>query len=285
MPLWRIQETTHDLAVRGMVMGVLNVTPDSFSDGGRFFDPVQAVEHGLEMIAEGADILDIGGESTRPGAQPVDEVEERRRVTPVIKALRRETRALLSIDTMKPAVARAALEAGADIINDVTGFRDPAMTHVAAASRAGLIVMHMQGDPQTMQSHPVYADVVAEVAAFFEERLRTLSDAGIAVDRIALDPGFGFGKALEHNLALLRDLPRLHVQGRPLVVGVSRKTMIAKLLGDPALEKRRWPTVALTAWTREAGAEVVRVHDVRPNVEAMRMVEAIQAKWRNPNDE
>jgi dihydropteroate synthase len=278
MPHWLIQDTTHDLAARGMVMGVLNVTPDSFSDGGRFFDPVQAVEHGLELIAEGADILDIGGESTRPGAQPVDEMEELRRVIPVIEILRRETRALLSIDTMKPAVARAALEAGADIINDVTGFRDPAMTHVAATSRAGLIVMHMQGDPQTMQSHPVYADVVAEVAAFFQERLRILCDAGIAVDRIAFDPGFGFGKALEHNLALLRNLPQLRVQQRPLVVGVSRKTMVAKLLGDPALQKRRWPTVALTSWMREAGAEVVRVHDVRPNVEAMRMVEAIQAK-------
>jgi dihydropteroate synthase len=186
MPLWRVQDTPHDLAARGMVMGVLNVTPDSFSDGGRFFDPAQAVKHGLEMIAEGADILDIGGESTRPGAQPVDEAEELRRVIPVIAALRRETRSLLSIDTMKPAVARAALEAGADILNDVTGFRDPAMIQAAVGSRAGLIVMHMQGDPQTMQSHPVYADVVAEVAAFFEERLRTLTDARIAIDRIAL---------------------------------------------------------------------------------------------------
>jgi dihydropteroate synthase len=276
MPLWRIQDTTHDLASRGMVMGVLNVTPDSFSDGGRFFDTAQAVQHGLEMIAEGADILDIGGESTRPGAQPVGETEELRRVTPVIEALRRETRALLSIDTMKPAVARAALDAGADIINDVTGFRDPAMIRVATASRAGLVVMHMQGDPQTMQSHPVYADVVAEVAAYFEERVCTLSAAGISAERIALDPGFGFGKALEHNLELLRAIPRLHVQGRPLVVGVSRKSLIAKFLGDPAIERRRWPTVDLTAWMREAGAQVVRVHDVRPNVEAMRMIEAIR---------
>jgi dihydropteroate synthase len=150
------------------------------------------------------------------------------------------------------------------------------MIQAAVGSRAGLIVMHMQGDPQTMQAHPVYADVVAEVAAFFQERLRTLTDAGIASERIALDPGFGFGKALEHNLALLRALPRLRIQERPLVVGVSRKTMIAKLLGDPSLEKRRWPTVALTAWMREAGAEVVRVHEVKPNVEAMRMIEAIR---------
>jgi dihydropteroate synthase len=283
MPLWRIQNTTHDLAARGMIMGVLNVTPDSFSDGGRYFDADSAVQHGLEMIAEGADILDIGGESTRPGAQPVSESEELRRVTPVIAALRRESRALISIDTMKPVVARAALDAGADIVNDVTGFRDPAMIRVAAAFSAGLIVMHMQGEPRTMQSHPVYADVVAEVIAYFDERLRTLTAAGISPDRIALDPGFGFGKTLEHNLALLRALPRLHVQQRPLVVGVSRKSMIAKLLGDDAMDLRYWPTVALTAWMRDAGAEVVRVHDVKPNVEAMRMVEAIAIPAWNPS--
>lgn len=276
MSLWRIHDTTHDLATRGMVMGVLNVTPDSFSDGGRFFDPGLAVRHGLEMIADGADILDIGGESTRPGALPVDEAEELRRVVPAIQALRRESRVLISIDTMKPVVARAAIDAGADIINDVTGFRDAEMVRVAAESDAGLIVMHMQGDPRTMQAHPVYTDVVAEVAAFFEERLRTLGAAGIAAERIALDPGFGFGKTLDHNLALMRALPDLHVQARPLAVGVSRKSMIARLVGNDSMEKRRWPTVALTAWMRDAGAEVVRVHDVRPNAEAMRMMEAIR---------
>jgi dihydropteroate synthase len=281
MSRWRIHNTTHDLAGRGMIMGVLNVTPDSFSDGGQFFDPALAVQHGLELIAEGAEILDIGGESTRPGADPVDEAEELRRVVPVIAALRKESNALISIDTMKPHVARAALDAGADIINDITGFRDPAMVQAAANSGAGLVVMHMQGEPRTMQAHPVYQDVVAEVIAFFEERLRTLGAAGIAPERIALDPGFGFGKTLEHNLALLHSLPVLHVQQRPLVVGVSRKSMIAKLLGDNAMEKRHWPTVALTAWMRDAGAEVVRVHDVKPNVEAMRMIEAI----KNPNDE
>lgn len=277
MSLWRIHDTTHDLARRGMIMGVLNVTPDSFSDGGQFFDAGLAVRHGLEMVANGADILDIGGESTRPGAEPVGQEEELRRVVPVIEALRRETSALISIDSMKPEVARAALDAGADIINDVTGFRDPAMIQVAAASNAGLIVMHMQGEPRTMQAQPVYADVVAEVCAFFEERLGTLTAAGIAHERIALDPGFGFGKTLEHNLALMRALPKLHVQDRPLVVGVSRKSMIAKLLEDNDLEKRHWPTVALTAWMRDAGAEVVRVHDVKPNAEAMRMIEAIRA--------
>lgn len=276
MSLWRIHDTTHDLASRGMIMGVLNVTPDSFSDGGKFFDPALAVSHALEMIAEGADILDIGGESTRPGAQPVDEAEELRRVVPAIQAIRRESKVLISVDTMKPTVAQAAIDAGADIINDVTGFRDAAMVRVAAESGTGLIVMHMQGDPRTMQANPVYVDVVAEVAAFFAERVATLGAAGIAPERIALDPGFGFGKTLEHNLALMKALPDLHVQARPLVVGVSRKSMIAKLVGDNSMEKRHWPTVALTAWMRDAGAEVVRVHDVKPNAEAMRMMEAIR---------
>lgn len=258
-----------------MIMGILNVTPDSFSDGGRFFSVEAAVEHGLRMIAEGADILDVGGESTRPGAQPVAVEEEMGRVLPVIERLRSESHVLLSIDTMKPEVARAALAAGADILNDVTGLRDPRMVQVAAECDAGVIVMHMQGEPRTMQAAPRYVDVVAEVQSFFAERLRALSDAGVALQRIALDPGFGFGKTLEHNLALLRALPQLRVESRPLVVGVSRKSMLARLIEDNDLSKRLWPTVAMTAWMREAGAEVVRVHDVKTNVEAMRMIEAL----------
>lgn len=275
MSSWRVRDTTHDLSRRGMIMGVLNVTPDSFSDGGRFFDPSQAVAHGLELVDEGADILDVGGESTRPGAVPVESAEELRRVVPVITALRAQTRTLISIDTMKPEVARAALDAGADIINDVTGFRDPAMIRIGAETRAGLVLMHMQGEPQTMQTHPHYDDVVAEVAAFFEERLATLEGSGVDPRCVALDPGFGFGKTFEHNLELLHALPRLHVRERPLLVGVSRKSMIAKLIGDTSMERRHWPTVALTAWMRDAGAEIIRVHDVKPNVEAMRMIEAI----------
>ena len=259
-------------------MGVLNVTPDSFSDGGQYFDVGRAIEHGLKLIADGADILDIGGESTRPGADPVEVAEEVRRVVPVIQGLRAQNSVLISIDTMKPSVARAAIEAGAGIINDVTGFRDPAMAEVAAQTGAGLVVMHMQGDPRTMQANPMYEDVVAEVKAFFEERLQTLQSAGIAPERITLDPGFGFGKTLDHNKALLHALPELHVQDRPLVVGVSRKSMIARFLGDNAMEKRRWPTVALTAWMRDAGAEIVRVHDVKENAEAMRMMEAIRGE-------
>jgi len=272
---WRVQGREYNLSARGMIMGVLNVTPDSFSDGGTHPDVQAAVSHGLAMVAEGADILDIGGESTRPGAAAVGEAGELRRVIPVIQRLRAETSALISVDTMKAGVARAALAAGADIINDVNGLRDPEMLRVVAESQAGVVVMHMKGEPRTMQANPMYEDVLAEVGAFFEERLHTLTGAGIDPERVAMDPGFGFGKTLEHNLTLLRNLPALGATARPLVVGVSRKSMIAKLLGEEAMEKRYWPTVALTAWMREAGAHVVRVHDIKPNVESMRMVEAI----------
>jgi dihydropteroate synthase len=273
---WHIHGTAHDLNYRGKVMGIVNVTPDSFSDGGRYLDHGRAVEHALQLAAEGAEILDIGGESTRPGAAPVEEAEELKRVLPVIRALRPQTQALISIDTMKAAVARAALEAGADIINDVTGLRgDPNMPAVAAASQAGVVVMHMTGTPRTMQQQPEYQDVVAEVTAFFAERLRTLADQGIAPERIVLDPGFGFGKTLEHNLRLLHSLPAMSSLGRPLLVGVSRKSMIGQLLGDPDPAARDWPTVALTSYLRELGARLFRVHEVLPNVHALRMTEAI----------
>lgn len=274
--LWRIRDTDHDLSQRGMIMGIINVTPDSFSDGGSFLDAGRAVEHGLKLVEEGVDILDIGGESTRPGAEPVEEAEELRRVIPVIRALRSVTRTLISIDTMKAAVARAAIEAGADIINDVTGLRgDPAMSRAAAETDAGLVVMHMSGTPRTMQQKPEYLDVVADVAAHFAERLHTLESIGIARERIVLDPGFGFGKTLEHNVALMRALPQLGDAGRPLLVGVSRKSMIARLLEEDGLETRDWPTVALTSHMRELGARVFRVHDVKTNVHALRMTEAI----------
>lgn len=273
---WRIRGTDHDLTQRGMIMGIVNVTPDSFSDGGRFLDTGRAVEHALELINEGADILDIGGESTRPGAEPVAEAEEIRRVIPVIRALRAVSPALISIDTMKAAVARAALEAGADIINDVTGLRgDPAMLRVAADSDAGLVVMHMIGTPQTMQKQPEYCHVVREVQDYFTARLRCLEHEGIDLQRVVLDPGFGFGKTLEHNLDLMRGLPDLMATGRPLLVGVSRKSMIARLIESDDIEDRDCPTVALTSHAREQGARIVRVHEVRPNVQAMRMTEAI----------
>jgi len=256
-------------------MGVLNVTPDSFSDGGLFGDTDRAVTHGLQMAAEGAGILDIGGESTRPGAQPVSAEEELRRVIPVIRALRDQTKVLISIDTMKPEVAEAALDTGADIINDITGLLDPRMAEAAARSGAGVIVMHMQGTPQTMQQAPHYDDVVAEVRAFFETQIGSLTEAGVAPERIALDPGIGFGKALEHNLALLRSLPALRVSNHPLVIGVSRKSTLGRLINDDRMESRAWPTVALTSWLRENGAEILRVHDVKANVQALRVTEAI----------
>jgi dihydropteroate synthase len=272
---WRFGNHDLDLTHRGLIMGIVNVTPDSFSDGGRFNDHGRAVEHALALIAEGADILDIGGESTRPGAEPVEEAEELRRVLPVIRAVRSQTKALISIDTMKAAVARAAIDAGADIINDVTGLRgDAAMLRAAAESKAGLVVMHMTGNPQTMQSNPHYDDVVTEVRGYFENRLRLLENEGIAPERVVLDPGFGFGKTLEHNLALMRELPLLATL-RPLLIGVSRKSMIAKVLHSDAMDDRYWPTIALTAYAREHGARIVRVHDVKPNREALRMMEAI----------
>ncbi len=273
---WLIHDKHHETFKRGMVMGIVNVTPDSFSDGGRYFDVANAVQHGRELLQQGADILDIGGESTRPGAEPVSAEEEIRRVVPVIGALRAQSRVLISVDTFKAEVAEAALAAGADIINDVSGLlHDPRMIEIARRSKAGVVLMHMKGEPRTMQQNPVYADVVAEVAAFFEGRLRGLEAAGIDPRRVALDPGIGFGKKLEHNLALLRALPELRVQGRPLLLGVSRKSMIGTLVGSEKMEDRAWPTVALTCYARERGVGIVRVHDVKPNLEAMRMTEAI----------
>lgn len=274
--IWRIGSQTLDLGNRGLIMGIVNVTPDSFSDGGRFSDPGRAVQHALQMVADGANILDIGGESTRPGAEPVNEAEELRRVLPVLRAIRSQCRVLISIDTMKASVARAAIQAGADIINDVTGLRgDAAMIRLAAESDCGLVVMHMAGDPQTMQNAPQYGDVVCEVRSHLEDRLRILTAAGIAPERIVLDPGFGFGKTPAHNLSLLRHLAELSIEDRPLLIGVSRKSMIGQVLHSQEMADRQWPTIALTAHAREQGARIIRVHDVRPNVQALRMIEAI----------
>jgi dihydropteroate synthase len=273
---WKSARIRLDLSQRARVMGILNVTPDSFSDGGRHAGPTAALDHARRMIAEGAEIIDIGGESTRPGAAEVSVEEEIARTRPVVAALRAEWDGLLSIDTMKAAVAAAALEAGADLVNDVSGLTaDPAMAGVCAAGGCGVVVMHMQGDPRTMQLSPRYDDVVAEVRGFFEERLAALVAAGIDPEAICFDPGIGFGKSVEHNLALLRALPELAVGGRPLLLGVSRKSFIGKVLGSPDLADRAWPTVAITARAREAGVMIHRVHDVKPNVEAVRMVEAI----------
>ena len=257
-------------------MGILNVTPDSFSDGGAHFGVKMALEHARAMIGEGARIIDVGGESTRPGALPVAAEEEIARTVPVIAALRAEWDGLISIDTTKASVARAALAAGADIVNDVSGLTaDEEMMEVCADSGCGVVAMHMQGDPRTMQLAPRYTDVVAEVRGVFEERLANLVAAGISAEAICFDPGIGFGKTLEHNLTLLRGLEKLATGGRPLLLGVSRKSFIGRILGSGEMEAREWPTVAITANAREQGVMLHRVHAVRPNVEALRMMEAI----------
>ena len=274
--LWRTRSHTFDLTHRGLIMGVLNVTPDSFSDGGQCFDPAAAIARGLALIADGADLLDIGGESTRPGATPVDAAEELRRILPVILGLRARTSIPLSIDTMKARVAAAALHAGADIINDISGLlHDPAMARVAAETQAGLVLMHLRGTPRTMQLQPEYTDVVAEV------RLRLLAAydqalaAGIHPDRLAFDPGIGFGKTLDHNLDLLRALPSFQIHGRPVLLGVSRKSFLGRLLDNTDPLAREAPTTALTAWSRQRGVRILRVHNVKANAQALRMMEAI----------
>lgn len=273
---WKIADRTIDFSAGGLLMGIVNVTPDSFSDGGRFLDPAKAVEHALELVAEGAALLDIGGESTRPGSDPVPEGEELRRVIPVIERVRAATSVAISIDTAKAAVARAALEAGASIINDVSGGRaDAAMMPLAAERGAGFIIMHMQGTPRVMQQAPHYDDVLAEVGEFFRQQYRCALECGVNPMAIAFDPGIGFGKTLEHNLELLRNLPRLRMDDRPLVVGVSRKSFLGKVIHSQDMADRSAPTVALTALLRERGADVLRVHEVKPNAHALRVTEAL----------
>lgn len=274
--IWQTKDRTFDLTRRALIMGVVNVTTDSFSDGGQFADTDRAVAHARQLAADGAEIIDIGGESTRPGAEPVSAQEEMRRVLPVIARLHQlPTFPVISIDTMKPAVARAALDAGAGIVNDVTGLRDPAMREVVRASGAGAIAMHMQGTPRDMQLAPAYGDVTAEIREFFRQTFEACLRCGIEPMRLAFDPGIGFGKTLAHNLALVRNLAAMRVGGRPLVLGVSRKSFIGKALGTAAVEDRAWPTVALTSYGRAHGASVFRVHDALPNAQALRMTEAI----------
>lgn len=255
-------------------MGVLNVTPDSFSDDGEFFTAEKAIEQGARMAAEGAQIIDVGGESTRPGAEPVSAEEELARVLPVIAKLREKVSALISIDTTKAAVAVRALDAGASIINDVSGGRaDPEMMRTAAEKKAAFIIMHMQGTPRTMQANPHYDNVVTEVADFFRQQYGRALECGIESMAIAFDPGIGFGKTVEHNIELLANLPRLRVHDRPIVVGVSRKSSIGQMIGSDDMVDRLAPTIAFTALLRERGANVLRVHDVKENVAALRVTE------------
>jgi dihydropteroate synthase len=261
-----------------LIVGIVNVTPDSFSDGGQFLDPGTAVAHALNLVGQGAEILDIGGESTRPNALPVSEAEELRRVLPVIQQLAGRVNVPISIDTVKPAVARAALAAGASIVNDVAANReDDALWRIVAEARAGYICMHMQGTPPTMQANPVYTDVVREVRDFFSGRLRRLSDCGVGADQIILDIGIGFGKTLEHNLQLLGALKSFGGSQRPLMLGVSRKSFIGKLLGAEVAE-RLPASLACASLAVAAGAQIIRAHDVAETAQAVRMAEAILAR-------
>ncbi len=259
---------------RTRTMGVLNITPDSFSDGGLYFQADAAIRRGLEMVEQGADLLDIGGESTRPRSDPVPADEEWRRVGPVLQALARKVDAPLSIDTMKPEVARKAMRAGASIVNDVSGMRDPEMVRTVAETKAGVVVMHMLGNPKTMQEHPEYKNVLREVKAFLAARIAALRKTGVASAAIAVDPGIGFGKSLDHNLTLLRGLQELAALGHPLVIGVSRKSFIAKL--DAGEKGERLPaSIAAAALAVSHGANIVRAHDVQETVRAMRVVDAL----------
>lgn len=259
---------------RPAVMGILNVTPDSFSDGGVFLSRENAVAHARRMAEEGADIIDVGGESTRPGAQPVSAREEMDRVIPVIEALRGKISLPISIDTSKPEVMRAAVAAGAGFINDVRALRDEGALEAAASLHVPVCLMHMQGEPRRMQENPRYRDVVSEIGDFLRARLQAAQAAGIPAQRLVIDPGFGFGKTLEHNLELLRGLKTLQSLGAPILAGLSRKSLIGKALGLP-VEGRLYASVALALMAVQNSASIVRVHDVGPTVEALRMWQAV----------
>jgi|TARA_B100000678_G_scaffold25361_1_gene19154 dihydropteroate synthase len=272
---WTVRDFVFKFPRPMVVMGVVNTTPDSFSDGGHFLDTDMATDHGLRLADEGAEIIDIGGESTRPGSEPVSATEELRRVVPVIERLAKRCGAVISIDTQKPAVARAALDAGASIVNDIAANREsPEMWQIVAEAKAGYICMHMQGTPQTMQAEPHYDDVLREVGDFFSERLARLAEQGVSGEQVALDPGIGFGKELKHNIKLLSGIHELIMSGRPLLIGASRKSFIGKLLGTPSNE-RLPASLACAVFAATKGAHVVRVHDVAETVQAVRMTEAL----------
>jgi dihydropteroate synthase len=262
-----------------VVMGVVNVTPDSFSDGGRHLDAGRAVDHAARLIEEGAAIIDVGGESTRPGALPVAAQQELDRVLPVVSALVARFDVPVSVDTRRPQVMRAAIAAGAGMINDVTALADPGALEACGAARVAVCLMHMQGDPRTMQDGPRYADVVGEVASFLAARVAAALAAGIAADRIVVDPGFGFGKTLEHNLDLLAALPRIAPGGLPLLAGLSRKSMIGAITGQPVGD-RLHASVALAALAVANGASIIRAHDVAPTLDALRIAAALRRRTR-----
>jgi dihydropteroate synthase len=262
-------------------MGILNVTPDSFSDGGKFLEPERAVEHAVQMCEQGADIIDVGGESTRPGSEPVPEELELKRVIPVVQALKDLSNARISIDTQKPNVAREALAAGAIIVNDIAANRqDASMWKFVADAGAGYILMHMQGTPQTMSENPSYKDVVAEVNEFFSERLRLTEECGISPAQIILDPGIGFGKNSEHNLQLLGNIKRFTIHQRPVLLGASRKSFVGKVAGG-GVSERLPGSLACAIWAVLNGVQFIRTHDVAATVQALRMTEEISRKSEN----
>ncbi|MGD8407955.1 MAG: dihydropteroate synthase [Thiohalophilus sp.] len=259
-----------------LIMGILNVTPDSFSDGGRFNRPTAALEHVRRMIAEGADIIDIGGESTRPGAPDVSEQGELDRVIPVIEAIRRESDIPISVDTSKPTVMREAVAAGASMINDVRALREAGALETAASLGVPVCLMHMQGQPRTMQADPHYDDVVEEVLEFLQQRVSACREAGVAAENIIIDPGFGFGKTVSHNLSLFRHLDRFVASGQPVLVGVSRKSMIGKLLNDRPVDQRMAASVGLASLAGWLGVAILRVHDVQETADALAMCRAVR---------
>jgi dihydropteroate synthase len=266
-------------------MGVVNVTTDSFYDGGRYVESERAIAHALELVEEGADIIDIGGESTRPGACSVSEQDELAHVIPVVKGLALRVSVPISIDTTKSRIAEVALDCGASIINDVSALRqDPAMASVIARSDAAIVLMHMQGTPQTMQQSPHYSDVIVEVVRFLDERMQIALRAGIARTNIVLDPGFGFGKLLNHNLDLLDGLSSVAALNRPVLVGLSRKAFIGKVLERP-VEHREWGTAAAVALAVDRGAHIVRVHDVAMMIDVVKMAAALNPRWSSCRQE
>jgi len=272
---WRCRDRVVEFGQRTVVMGVLNVTPDSFSDGGRYLDHEKAVAHAVEMVSAGADIIDIGGESSRPGAARISAKEEMDRILPVVVETVRQVSALVSVDTTKAEVARKALEAGAHIVNDISALRwDAEMPEVVRESGAGTVLMHMQGTPETMQQAPRYDDVVAEVRGFLQERITFCGRNGISFENIAIDPGIGFGKELEHNLDLLRQLHLLAELGRPVIVGVSRKSLLGLLTGRP-VDQRLAGSLAAASYAVMHGAHILRVHDVAETRDALRVIEAL----------
>ena len=272
---WRIGGGTLEIGPRPLIMGILNVTPDSFSDGGRFLEPDAAVKRAVEMAEQGADLIDVGGESTRPQAVPVHVDEELRRIVPVVEEVRRRLSLPLSVDTTKAEVARRALDGGADVVNDVSALRgDPRMAEVVAAARCGLVLMHCQGTPRTMQVDPRYENVLEEIKQFLLERMEFARSAGIAEDQILLDPGIGFGKNFTHNLTILRRLSELSELGRPVCVGLSRKSFIGQIVGRPA-DDRLIGSVTAALFAMLQGARVLRVHDVAETRQALAVAEAL----------